>query len=150
MNILLKKLYIWNKEKLSDRYWENCQKIAKLPNSTLFWPFGPWKILKSDSIKSNFFRQFISTLFGNLHAKIQKKLSNSFWENCLKVKNEPNLTFKRYPFFQQNPYFYITYIDTFIRKLHAKKEKKVIKQFLRNQAFKWKVDDNNNGRTNRH
>ena len=35
---------------------------------------------------------------------------------------------------------YLQYIGTFPRKLHAKKENKLIKQFLRNQYFKWKFD----------
>ena len=34
---------------------------------------------------------------------------------------------------QPNPY--LLCIDTLRRKLHTKKEKKVIKQFLKNQAF---------------
>ena len=39
-----------------------------------------------------------------------------------------------------NPYFH--YIGTFIRKLHNKNEKKLsIKQLLRNQTIKCKVDD---------
>ena len=44
---------------------------------------------------------------------------------------------------QPNPYFLLC-IGTILRKLHAKKEKKLSDSFLRNQAFNWKVDD---GRT---
>ena len=46
VNIIPKKLYTRNKEKLSDRFWENWQKVAKQPN------FGPWK-MTFRSIQSN-------------------------------------------------------------------------------------------------
>ena len=53
INILHKKLYARNKEKLSDRFWENLQKVAKqLPNFTFFEPFGPWK-MTFKAIQSN-------------------------------------------------------------------------------------------------
>ena len=39
INIIPKKLYRRNKEKLSDCFWENWQKVAKQPNLTFFGPF---------------------------------------------------------------------------------------------------------------
>ena len=44
INIIPKKLCARNKGKLSDSFWENLQKVAKQPNFTFFWPFGPWKM----------------------------------------------------------------------------------------------------------
>ena len=44
INIIPKKLHAINKEKLSDHFWENWQKVAKQQNLTFFEPFGPWKI----------------------------------------------------------------------------------------------------------
>ena len=41
INITPKKLYTRHKEKLSDHFWENWQKVAKQPNLTFF---GPWKM----------------------------------------------------------------------------------------------------------
>ena len=38
INIIPKKLYTRNKEKLSDRFWENWQKVAKQPKLTFFGP----------------------------------------------------------------------------------------------------------------
>ena len=40
INITPKKLYTRNKLKLSNRFWENWQKVAKQPNLTLFGHFG--------------------------------------------------------------------------------------------------------------
>ena len=37
INIIPKKLYTRNKEKLSNRFWENWQKVAKQPNLTFFY-----------------------------------------------------------------------------------------------------------------
>ena len=42
--IIPKKLYTRNKEKLSDHFRENLQKVAKQPNLTFFKPFGPRKM----------------------------------------------------------------------------------------------------------
>ena len=81
-----------HKEKLSHICCENCQKVAKYPDLTFFLPFGPEKnYIESDSIKSILW-QTISTLLGKLFAKLDKKVSNSDWENCLQVENEPNVT----------------------------------------------------------
>ena len=44
INIIPKKLYTRHKEKLSGRFWENWQIVAKQPNLTVFVCFGPWKI----------------------------------------------------------------------------------------------------------
>ena len=44
INIIPKKLCTKYKEKLSNRFWENWQKVAKQPNLTFFGPFGPWKL----------------------------------------------------------------------------------------------------------
>ena len=44
INIIPKKLYSRNKEKLSDHFRENWQKLAQQPNLTFFKIFGPWKI----------------------------------------------------------------------------------------------------------
>ena len=44
INIISKKLCTKNKEKLSKRFWENWQKVAKQPNLTFFGPFRPWKL----------------------------------------------------------------------------------------------------------
>ena len=43
INIIPKKQYTRNKEKLSDRFWENWQILAKQPNLTVFGHFGPCK-----------------------------------------------------------------------------------------------------------
>ena len=44
INIIPKKLYTRNKEKLSDRFWVNLQKVAKTAKFDLFKPFGPWNM----------------------------------------------------------------------------------------------------------
>ena len=44
INIIPKKLCTKNKEKLSNRFWENWQKVAKQPNLTFFWTFRTLKI----------------------------------------------------------------------------------------------------------
>ena len=52
---------------------------------------------------------------------------------AFKCKNEQKLTYD-----DSTKSIFLQYISTFIRKLHAKNE--VIRPFLRNQHFKWKVD----------
>ena len=68
INIIPKKLYTRNKEKLSDRFWENWQKVAKTAKFDLYQSFWTLKNdLESDSIESIFW-QSISTLLGKLLA----------------------------------------------------------------------------------
>ena len=80
------------KNKFSDQFWENCQKVTKYP----IWPFLTiWTLnndLYCDSIKSIFWQSII-TILGTLLDKTEKMLPNNFWENCLQVENGPNLTF---------------------------------------------------------
>ena len=65
---------------LSDHFWENCQKVTNYLNLTFFWTFGSWKKTTLRAIQSNpsFGQSIINTLLGKLHAKIKKKLLNSF------------------------------------------------------------------------
>ena len=90
------------------------KKLQKQPNLTFFKPFGPWK---------------------------------SFWENCLQVKKEPNFDLSdlskwHLGWFNQIHIFTMHWYHP--KEATCQKRKKVIRQFLRNQAFNWKVDD---GRT---
>ena len=85
----------------------------------------------SDSIKSIFW-QSISTLLGKLHDKIEKTLSNGFWENCFQMENGPNLTLLTFKIDLQDDStksIFLQYISTFLRKLHAKKEQKLSGHF---------------------
>ena len=69
-NIIPKKLYIYKIENSYDTVFEKISKKSKIPK---FEPFLTFQTLKN--------------------AKIEKKLTNRFWENGLQVKNVPNLTF---------------------------------------------------------
>ena len=69
INIIPKKLYARNKEKLSECFWENWQNVSKQPNLTLFGPFGPFK-MTFRVIQSN--PSFDSTLVPSLWSFLHK------------------------------------------------------------------------------
>ena len=49
-----------------------------------------------------------------------EKLSNSFWENYLQVKNEPIFWHLKITFKWFNQFHILQYIGTLLRKLHTK------------------------------
>ena len=68
INIIPKKLYARNKEKLSECFWENWQNVSKQPNLTLFGRFGPFK-MTFRVIQSNpsFGSSLVPSLWSFLH-----------------------------------------------------------------------------------
>ena len=55
--------------------------------------FRPWKMTFRAIQANQSFWQFIGTLLGQLYAKIEKTLLNSFGANGLQMQKGPNLTF---------------------------------------------------------
>ena len=88
----------------------------------------------SNSIKS-IIVQWFSTILGKIHAKIEKKILVSFWENGLTNQKCPN--FDLWPS-KNNPssvstkssLSYVVYVIP--KKLHEKKEKKLLDSFWEN------------------
>ena len=74
----------------------------------------------------------VSTIPGKVHAKIEKTLPTSFWENALKCKNGTILTFwplKNNLYSDSTDSFLWYVVKCHPKKLHAKKEKKLLKRF---------------------
>ena len=143
INIIPKKLCTKNKEKLSNRFWENWQKVAKQPNLTFFnlsnlekWPLEwfnqihllaihqhpPWEA--SWQNREKVIKQFL------------RKLPPS--KKGAKFDLSDLLKWPLWWFNQINIYTVYGYLPK--EAIHQKR-KKVIRQFLRNYYFKWKVDD---------
>ena len=111
--------------------------------------------LSNNSIKSISW-QLINIIPKKLYAKHKEKLSDCFWENLFKIfKFDPFLTFQT---LKNNIYSnpiksifrqFISTLQDHICTVHwylpkeasYQKRTKVIRPFLRNQHFKWKVDD---------
>ena len=150
INIIPKNLCTKNTEKLSNRFWENWQKVAKQPNLTFFyfsnldkWPLEwvnqihllavhlhpPWEA--SCQNREKVIKQF----FEKIASKWQMGQIWPFWPF--------KLTFRM---IQPNPHLVHWYLPD---KAPCQRRKKVIKQFLRNKDFKWKVDDDDDGRRRR-
>ena len=109
-----------------DNKCQNWTKVANLDLSDL-----DINDLWSDSIKSRF-GQLISTISGKVHAKIEKMLLTSFWENALKCKKGTILTFwplKNNLYSDSTKSFLWYVVNVIPKKLHAKKEKKLLKRF---------------------
>ena len=83
INIIPENLYAKNKEKLSNRFWENCQKVEKYKHLTSFWP---WKITFRAIHKINFLAVHQYILLGKFHAKIGKSYQTVFEKIASKWK----------------------------------------------------------------
>ena len=90
----------------------------------------------------------ISTIPGKVHAKIEKKLLTSFWENALKCKKGTILTFwpLKNNLYSDSTKSFLCYVGNVIpKKLHAKKEKKLLKRFWDWPFPPLKVDADDDG-----
>ena len=139
INIIPKKLCTKNKEKLSNRFWENWQKVAKPQNLTFFnlsnlekWPLEWFNQIHLLAVHQHPPWEASWTSYQTVFEKIASKCKMGqiwpFWP--LKF------TFRM---ITPNPYVYSTLVPS--KGSSMPKMKKVIRPFLRNQPFKWKVDD---------
>ena len=87
------KLYVKIEKKLLNSFWINGKNMAKCVKNAKIWPFRFFKRTIIERSSKPVFWQFISTLIGQLYAKIEKKLLNSFGANGPQVQKGPNLTF---------------------------------------------------------
>ena len=83
INIIPNKLYAKNKEKLPDCF----EKIAEKYQNNQIWPFSDLSDIEKMTFRAIQPNQFGSPLLGKPYVKIEKRLSNSFGENCFQVKN---------------------------------------------------------------
>ena len=162
INIIPKKLYARNKEKLSDRFWVNWQKVAK--NSQI-WPFS--NLLDLEKWPLEWFNR-IHLLAVHYYPPWEASCINR--EKVIKQflrKLPPSKKGAKFDLSDLSkwPLGWFNQIHIFTMHWYHPKEatchkrKKVIRQFLRNQAFNWKVDDgrrttttttDDGRRTNRH
>ena len=85
-----------------------------------------------------------STIPGKVHAKIEKRLPTSFWENDLKCKKGTILTFwplKKNLYSDSTKSFLGYVVNVIPKKLHAKIEKKLLKRFSPLKLTPTKTDE---------
>ena len=127
-----------NKEKLSDRFWENWQKVTKQPNFTLFWAFRPWKI------PSERFNQIHLLTVHQHPPSCQNREKNKFlWKLPQSEKSAKcdlsDLYKWHLGWFNKIHIFTVHWYLP--KEASCHKRKIVIRPFLRNHNFKWKVDE---------
>ena len=153
INIIPKKLYSRNKEKLSDHFWENWQKVAKQPNLTFFEPFGPWKITFR-VIQSN--PSFGSSLYPPWEASCinREKVIKQFLRKLPPSKKRAKFDLSdllKWPLGWFNQIHIFTMHWYHPKEATCQKRKKVIKQFweIKHLIEKLTKDDDDDGRRRR-
>ena len=138
INIIPKKLYTKNIEKVIWPFLRKLAKVSKQPNFTFFGPFGPWKITFRVSQWNPSFDSLFVPALGSFMPKYRK----GYQTVVEKIGSKWRMS-QIWPFLPLwmtlwwfNQISILQYIGTFLRKLHGKNEKSFYRPFLRNQALR--------------